>query len=242
VSTRRRRDGSTAVFPHFVLDRAKPGTVVVNSRGKRFVNESTSYHLFGERMLEPAADGGSNASVFLLADHPALLKYGLGMVRPGAPGIRRFLRDGYLVQAPTIKALADKLGIDARALQETVDRMNLFARSGQDQDFQRGATVYQRNLGDPAVQPNPTLGPIQVAPFSAVRLHVGDIAASVGLVTDEAARVLGEEGPIEGLYAVGNDMQSVMGSAYPGPGINLGPAVVFAYAAVQAAKAPGLLA
>lgn len=187
-------------------------------------------------MLEPAADGQSNTSVYLVADHRALLKYGLGMVRPGAHGIRRFIREGYLAQAPTIEALAGRLGIDARALQQTVERMNLFARTGLDEDFQRGQTVYQQNLGDPAVQPNPTLGSIEVAPFSAIQLQVGDIAASAGLVTDEAARVLGENGPIQGLYAVGNDMQSVMGTAYPGPGINLGPAIVFAYAAVQAAK------
>jgi len=242
VSTRQRADGSIAAFPHFVLDRAKPGTVVVNSRGNRFVNESTSYHLFGERMLERAADGQSNSLAYLVADQGALVKYGLGMVRPGARAMRRFLRDGYLIQAPTIRALANKLGIDPQALQDTVERMNVFARTGIDEDFHRGETVYQRNLGDPAAGPNPTLGPIQVAPFSAIRLHVGDIAASAGLVTDEDARVLDENDPIPGLYAVGNDMQSVMGSAYPGPGINLGPAIVFAYAAVQAAKRQAPLA
>ena len=36
--------------------------------------------------------------------------------------------------------------------------------------------------------------------------------------------------PIPGLYACGNDMQSVMGGTYPGPGITLGPALAFAYA------------
>ena len=236
VSARKRVDGSVAAFPHFVLDRAKPGTVVVDASGKRFVNESTSYHLFGERMLERAMDGHPRSPVYLVADHEALVKYGLGMVRPGAHGIRRFLRDGYVIQAPTIQALADKLGIDSQALQHTAERMNHFARTGIDEDFHRGETVYQRNLGDPDVRPNPTLGPIQVPPFNAIRLHVGDIAASVGLVTDEDARVLHDNDPIPGLYAVGNDMQSVMGSAYPGPGINLGPAIVFAYAAAQAAK------
>ncbi len=36
----RRRDGSTAVFPH-IWDRAKPGIVAVNSAGRRFVDERT---------------------------------------------------------------------------------------------------------------------------------------------------------------------------------------------------------
>jgi predicted oxidoreductase len=157
------------------------------------------------------------------------------MVRPGTRRFGRFLKDGYLTQAPTLAALAGRLGIDATALQETVERMNTFAQTGVDPEFQRGSTAYQRNLGDPAVQPNPTLGPIATPPFSAIRLHVGDIAASAGLVTDADARVLAGDEPIPGLFAIGNDMQSVMGNAYPGPGINLGPAIAFAYAAVEAA-------
>ncbi len=231
VSVRQRRDGSTAVFPHFVLDRAKPGTVVVDVHGRRFVNESSSYHRFGERMLERGVD-----PAFLIADQRALVKYGLGMVRPGGRRLGAFLRDGYLTRAPSLEALARRLGIDTAGLQATVDRMNRFALTGMDGEFERGSTAYQRNLGDPAVQPNPNLGPIAAAPFYAIRLHVGDIAASVGLVTDVDARVLRGDTPIDGLFAIGNDMQSVMGSAYPGPGINLGPAVAFAYAAVQAAR------
>src|SRR6266699_3184206 len=41
--------------------------------------------------------------------------------------------------------------------------------------------------------------------------------------------------PIRGLFAVGNDMHSIMRGAYPGPGVTLGPALVFAYAASKAA-------
>ena len=83
--------------------------------------------------------------------------------------------------------------------------------------------------------PNPTLGPIEQAPFYAVTLYPGDIGSIVGLATDADARVLRDDEPIAGLFAVGNDMQSIMGGAYPGPGINLGPAIVFACAAAQAA-------
>ncbi|MET0167418.1 MAG: FAD-dependent oxidoreductase [Vicinamibacterales bacterium] len=236
VSVRTRRDGGTAVFPHFVLDRAKPGTVVVNARGNRFVNESTSYHCFGEGMLKRDSDSASNAVAYLIADRRALVKYGLGMVRPGGRGIAGWTRDGYLTEAPSVAALAGRLGIDGPTLQATVARMNHFATTGMDDEFHRGTTAYEKNLGDPAVRPNPTLGPITEAPFYAIRLYPGDIAASTGLVTDASARVLRGDEPIDGLFAAGNDMQSVMGGAYPGPGINLGPAIVFAYAAVKAAK------
>ena len=157
------------------------------------------------------------------------------MVRPGGRGIGDFVRDGYLVEASSLGGLAGRLGIDAAALQFTVDRMNRFAQGGVDEDFQRGGTAYQRNLGDPAVVPNPTLGPIEQPPFYAVTLYPGDIGSIVGLATDADARVLRDDEPIDGLFAVGNDMQSIMGGAYPGPGINLGPAIVFACAAAQAA-------
>jgi succinate dehydrogenase/fumarate reductase flavoprotein subunit len=236
VSVRQRADGSTAVFPHFVLDRAKPGTVVVNAAGKRFVNESTSYHLFGEKMLERDAAGRCNGEAFLIADHRAFVKYGLGMVRPGGRGLRSFLRDGYLLRAASLDDLASGARIDPAALRATVDAMNRSAQTGIDEAFHRGETAYQKNLGDPAFGPNPTLGPIGQAPFYAIRLFPGDIAAIAGLVTDADARVLRDDAPIPGLFAIGNDMQSVTAGAYPGPGINLGPAIVFAYAAVKAAQ------
>ncbi len=231
VSVRRRADGSTAIFPHFVLDRGKPGTISVNSAGRRFVNESTSYHLFARAMYK------SNKSVptipaFLIADAQALRKYGLGMVRPGGRGLKPFLEDGYLVEAPTLSALAGKLDIDAAGLEASVQRMNEFARTGVDTEFGRGSTDYHRVNGDATHGPNPNLGPIATAPFYAVRLLPGDIGAATGMVTNGNAQVLKRDGnTIPGLYAVGNDMQSVMGGVYPGPGITIGPGLAFAYAA-----------
>lgn len=231
VSVHPRRDGSTAVFPHFVLDRAKPGTLVVDPRGERFLDESSSYHLFGERMLAHGAD-----HAWLIADAQAVRRYGLGLVRPGARGLARLVREGHIVQAPTLASLAERLQLPAPALARSVERFNALARAGADEDFGRGTTPYQRNLGDPSVLPNPTLRALSEAPFHAVRLQPADIAGSRGLRCDGHARVLGPQGPIPGLHAVGNDMQSVMGASYPGPGINLGPAVVFACAAAQALR------
>src|SRR5690606_35657373 len=141
-----------------------------------------------------------------------------------------------LQQAPSIEALAQRLGLPAAALAGSVERFNAGARAGVDADFGRGRTAYQRHLGDPSVSPNPTLRPLTEGPFYALRLQPADIAGSRGLLTDAQTRVLGPQGPIGGLHAVGNDMQSVMGAGYPGPGINLGPAVVFAYAAAQAMR------
>jgi len=239
ASIRRRRDGSQAVFPHFVLDRGKPGTLAVDSHGRRFVNEAISYHQFALEML---ANGKSAIPAFLVADAAAVRKYGLGMVRPGGWGTKAAIADGYLVAADTIEQLAAKLEIDPGNLRETVDTMNGYARTGRDLDFARGSTVYQNHNGDAsAAGPNPNLGQIATAPFYALRLYPSDIGTSAGLVTDDLARVLDSaDRPIAGLYACGNDMQSIMGGTYPGPGITLGPAIAFAYvAASDATRASG---
>ncbi|MES2512194.1 MAG: FAD-dependent oxidoreductase [Pseudomonadota bacterium] len=238
VSIRKRADGSQAVFPHFVMDRAKPGMLTVNQAGRRFVNESTSYHLFALAM-QNAHEVTPSVPAYLVCDARALRDYGIGMVRPGGKGLAPFLADGYLTQGGTLVELAQKLGIDAQGLQASVAQMNAFARSGVDTDFHRGETAYQHNMGD-ATQGNrnPNLGALNEAPFYAVRLYPGDIGASTGLQTNAEAQVLGDNGaPISGLYAVGNDMHSVMGGVYTAPGITLGPGLVFAYLAARHALA-----
>jgi len=236
ASIRRRADGSNAVFPHFVLDRGKPGTLVVDGNGRRFVNEAISYHQFALKML---ANEKSAIPAFLIADAIALRKYGLGMVRPGGWGTKAALADGYLTAGDSIEQLAQRLNIEPVNLRATVQQMNEYARSGRDLEFGRGSTAYQNHNGDASAGgANPNLGPIATAPFYALRLYPSDIGTSAGLVTDDAARVLDAGNrPIARLYACGNDMQSVMGGTYPGPGITLGPAVAFAYLAASDAVA-----
>jgi FAD binding domain len=243
VSIRTRADGTQAVFPHFVMDRAKPGMVTVNQAGERFVNESTSYHLFALAM-QNAHQASPAIPAYLVCDARALHHYGLGMVRPGGKGLAPFLADGYLTQGASIEELAHKLGIDATGLQSTISKINAYAATGIDPDFHRGTTAYQHNIGDAATgTKNPNLGTLAQAPFYAVRLYPGDIGASTGLVTDADARVLQpSEGDsagqaIAGLYAVGNDMHSIMGGVYPGPGITIGPGLVFAFLAARHAVA-----
>jgi len=231
---RKRSSGEPAVFPHFIFDRGRPGTITVNRRGQRFVNEALSYHPFAQAMFEADAKSPS-IPAYLIADETALRKYGLGMVRPGRWGRAQFLKDGYLTQAESLAELATKLGIDQSNLAATVARFNQFAKIGVDEDFARGSTDYQRiTAGDMNHAPNPCLGPLETPPFYAVRLFPGDIGAATGFVTDESACALRRDGSrIEKLYACGNDMHSIMGGNYPGPGITLGPAIVFAYIAVR---------
>jgi len=238
VSIRQRADGSTAAFPHFVMDRGKPGMLAVDSQGHRYVNESTSYHLFGIAMQTHHAKTPC-IPTWLVCDTGALKRYGLGMIRPGGKGLAPFLADGYLKKGQTLNELAQQIKVPAEHFQTTIARFNTMASQGVDTDFQRGTTDYQRANGDATWPgPNPCLGPLTEGPFYAIALYPGDIGAATGLVANEHAQVLNAHGvAISGLYACGNDMHSIMGGVYPAPGITIGPAITFGYLAAKHAVA-----
>jgi 3-oxosteroid 1-dehydrogenase len=145
------------------------------------------------------------------------------------------------VKASTIEGLAEKIGVDPAALAATVARFNGFARAGNDEDFHRGDSGYDKYYGDPTNKPNPSLGVIDQAPFYAIKIVPGDLGTKGGLRTDVHARVLRADGTaIEGLYAAGNTSSPVMGHTYAGPGATIGPAITFGYlAALHLASAGG---
>jgi succinate dehydrogenase/fumarate reductase flavoprotein subunit len=232
-SVAKRADGTTAVYPHIVLDRAKPGLIAVGRSGRRFTDEAVSYHEFTRAMYRTG-----NVPAWLICDRRFLWKYGLGMIRPLTLRLARHVASGYLHTADTIEALAKAIGVVAEGLTEAVRRHNDFARTGIDADFGKGGNAYDRANGDPTHQPNPCLGQIERAPFYAVRVEPTPLGTSLGLRTDANAQVRDAAGePIGGLYAVGNDMQSVMGGEYPGAGAQLGPGMTFGYlAALHAVK------
>jgi succinate dehydrogenase/fumarate reductase flavoprotein subunit len=236
VSIVPRPDGSKGLFPHLVLDRAKPGLIAVNSAGRRFVNEAASYHDFVLGMFDSNKTTPS-IPAWLVCDASFLGKYGLGIIYPGHRHPRKFVDSGYLVTADTLAELAGKIGADPAQLESTIVRYNGFAQAGVDIDFGKGETELNRFNGDAAHNPNPCIGPLATPPFYAVAVWPADIAVSTGLATDADARVLDTDGnAIPGLYACGNDMASVMAGSYPGPGTTLGPAIVFAYRAAMHAK------
>ncbi len=230
VSSFTRDDGSVAIFPHTVTDRGKPGSLVVDGHGRRFVNEALSYHEFVRAML---AAGMTRA--FLICDQAFLRRYGLGPIAPVFPRPQRWIRRGYLTAAGDGAGLARALGLDPETLAATLAGFNADAARGEDRAFGRGNDAYQRHLGDPERRPNPCLAPLTTPPFYAITLYPADLGTSAGLATDAGGRVLDDAGvAIAGLYACGNDMASVMDGAYPGPGITLGPALTFAYLASRA--------
>jgi succinate dehydrogenase/fumarate reductase flavoprotein subunit len=238
VSVTTRKDGSTARFPHLMADRAKPGLIAVNRLGERFFNEAENYHDFG-RMMMGADRNADQQPVHLVCDASFVRRYVFGAVPPLASERRRAVRSGYLIEAATIADLARRIGVEPAALEATLEQYNQGAAEGRDDRFRRGSTAYNRYLGDARVRPNPCVAPIAKPPYYAIRVHVGDLGTAYGLAADLHSRVLDARGqPIEGLYACGNDRNSIMGGFYPAGGITIGPALVFAYlAATHAAGA-----
>lgn len=231
VSIKKRVDNTQAVFPHFILDRGKPHMLAVNQEGQRFVNESSSYHLFGVEMLKQ-----DTLPVYLITDQTGIYRYGLGMLHPHSSQktINQFVKEGYITKANTLMNLAVQLKIKSVTFEETIKSFNQYAKKGIDPLFNRGSTNYQRVNGDPSYTSNPNLGPILTAPFYALALYPGDIGSATGIKVNPDANVFGlDDKPIAGLYAVGNDMHSIMEGSYPGPGITLGPGLVFSWRAVK---------
>ncbi|WP_441236200.1 FAD-dependent oxidoreductase [Bradyrhizobium sp. 930_D9_N1_4] len=232
-------DGHVSVFPHIMLDRAKPGLLAVNRSGRRFVNEADSYHDFVAAMLRSNASAASAMPAFLICDRAFIRDFGIGLVHPGTKNLKMFLQANYLIAGETIEELARKIAVDGERLAETVERYNRHAETGVDEDFGRGSSPLNRFNGDPRTRPNPCLRRIGPGPYYAVAVWPSDLASSAGLSTDSCARVLSRDGKVlSGLYAVGTDSSSIFRGTYPGPGTMIGPAVVFGWcAAMDAAGA-----
>ncbi len=226
-----RPDGTWGPILHSI-NHGKPGMLAVLPDGKRFADESLSYHDFVERMIASAAPGTA-AGAFIICDQRAFAKYGLGYAKPFLP-MRKLLDSGYLMMGSTVELLAKAAGIDAVALRQTIDEYNRHAVKGADPQFGKGGNRYGHFLGDLSHQPNPNIAPLDQGPYYAVWMYPGDIGNFAGIRTDHRARVLRRDGGVvDGLYAVGNDMRSVFGGTYPGGGSLIGPAMTFGFIAAR---------
>lgn len=235
VSLVPKADGSEGRFPHLV-ERAKPGLVMVLRNGQRFANEADAYHDVMQALFK-ATPQGAPYEAFLVCDHRFQRRYGLGRARPRPFALGYWLRNGYLKRAHTLAGLARACAIDGAAFERTIAEYNQHAVAGHDPHFHRGESAYNRIQGEADHRPNPCVAPIVDPPFYAVKIVPGSLGTFAGLKTNEDAQVLDREGKaIEGLYAVGNDMASVMGGHYPAGGITLGPGMTFAYIAAHHAS------
>jgi succinate dehydrogenase/fumarate reductase flavoprotein subunit len=233
VSLVPRANGEYVHFAH-LIERAKPGLIAVNAIGRRFVNEADSYFDFVKALL--AQSTAENAPIaWLICDHRFIRHYGLGAVKPAPVPLGRFVKNGYLKRATNLGDLARACEVDPVQLEATVKRYNTQARAGIDADFSKGDTAYNRAQGDTSVNTaNACMAELLQSPFYAVKVVPGSLGTFAGLQCSTDAQVLNQRGSaIPGLYAVGNDMNSMMRGHYPSGGITLGPAMTFGYLAAH---------
>ncbi|MET0765850.1 MAG: FAD-dependent oxidoreductase [Blastococcus sp.] len=224
------RSGRVGTYPH-IVDRGKPGLIAVLSTGRRFVNEADGYYQFTSAMIA-AAPAGEEVAAWLICDYAFQRRYPFGMSKPFPVPVWPYVRSGYLKRGATLEDLARTCGIDPAGLADTVASFNRNAVVGEDPEFGRGRSAFNRGSGDPEHTPNPSLAPIEKGPFYAIKVLPGSFGTFAGLKADASSRVLTAEGePVPGLYVAGSDQANVMGGHYPSGGINIGPAMTFGYIA-----------
>lgn len=223
-----------------LAERSLPGSLVVSQDGTRFINEATDYMTFGQTLFEKADAGEPVDSMWLVFDKKYRDSYMLaGVLFPGMPIPEEWYEAGIAVTADNPHDLAEAMGVPEEAFVQTLRRYNQLSMLGEDHDFGRGDSAYDRYYGDPTVTPNPNLRPLSSTLY-AVKMVLSDLGTCGGLIADENGRVLNEEGNvIPGLYALGNNAANVFGRTYPGAGATIGQGLVFGLiAAKDAANRP----
>lgn len=215
-----------------VWDRCFPHSLIVDTTGKRYLNEAGPYMEAGQAMIRRHRELNTDHSWIILESRHRN-RYAFGLAPPRfTPG--EWFETGYLKKADTLEGLADAIGVHPGTLKETVAHFNTMVANGRDADFARGETAYSRFYSDERVKPNGNLGAVERGPFYAAKIYPGDVGTAGGLLTDEFARVLNKDGqPIAGLYAAGNTSASVFGPMYPGAGASIAASMIFSLIAVN---------
>jgi 3-oxosteroid 1-dehydrogenase len=211
------------------FERQGPGSIMVNRHGQRFANEAQNYNDLA-RVLhswDSANNQTLNTPAHVVFDQSYLERYGIMDHRAGDP------TPAWLIEAPTLADLASRISVPPENLEATVERFNVNALQGEDPDFGRGSSEYDRYWGDANNPwPNPSLGPLQYGPYYALEVVNGAFGTCGGVATDGNGQVLDVDGnTIPGLFAAGNTTESPYAAGYPGAGATLGPLMTMAYLA-----------
>ena len=202
---------------------AMPHCIIVDRTGRRYCDDSYWVDIVAKTL----APGDRHLPFFLIWDDEHRRDYGLGGTPPGGayPG-------GWVESAPTLRELAERLGVDGEELERTVTSFNLHAARGEDPEYGRGANaLVVKWTGDPHHEPSPVLGALERPPFHGMRLRfVGTAIGSSGVHIDPDGHVVNDEGgPIDGLYAVGSCAAlTTTGTGY-NSGFALGRGLTLAY-------------
>ena len=218
-----------------LAERSLPGSLIVDQSGNRFVNEATDYMSFGQRLLERERSGNPVDTMWIVFDQKYRNSYVFGAeLFPRMRIPQSWYDAGIAHQSDNIAELGGMIGVPQEQFMATVSRFNEMSRAGDDSDFHRGRSAYDRYYGDPTITPNPNLRALDKGPFYAVKMVLSDLGTCGGLRADERARVLREDGSaIDGLYAIGNTAANAFGATYPGAGATIAQGLVYGYIAAH---------
>lgn len=232
TSSKESKAGHRDARPNFLAsasERALPGSILVNRKGRRFVNEAMNYNALGFALhtFDPAAYEWPNLPYWLIFDSRYTSRYRMFTSVAGeAP-------PPWATRADTLQELAALIGIDGEGLADTVQRFNKFAANGHDDDFGRGDTTWDHWVGDSSLPaPMSCLGEIDQPPYYAIEMEAGVNGTCGGPRANADAQVIDwNDRPIEGLYVCSNTMAAVTAGAYGGGGGTLGPGMTFGFIA-----------
>lgn len=222
-----------------LAERSLPGSFIVDQTGRRFTNESSDYMSFGQLVLERERAGDPIESMWIVFDQKYRNSYMFAAgLFPRAPIPGSWYKAGIAHQGTNAAELAESMGVPVESFSDQFRRFNEDAAAGVDSEFNRGASAYDRYYGDPTVEPNPNMRPLDHGPYFAVKMTLSDLGTCGGLRADDRARVLREDGStIDGLYAIGNTAANAFGHRYPGAGATIGQGLVYGYIAARDAAA-----
>ena len=166
---------------------SRDNTVLVGANGKRFVDEKDSGYMT-QKLNGPVFDQMHRDGlgyVWAISDQASL----------DEKGVKRGLDMAFVI-ADTFEELAEKMGLDAATLSETLTNYNAYCDAGHDPEFGR-LKLAKLN-----------------APYCAVRVTPCEIITYGGIARNENAEVICADGAvIPGLYTAG---EATASSAYMG--------------------------
>lgn len=222
-----------------LAERSLPGSLIVDQTGNRFTNEAADYMSFGQHVLGRERSGNPVESMWIVFDQQYRNSYVFAAeLYPRMRLPQSWYDAGIAHQSGSMAELARMIGVPEAPFVATVTRFNEMSRAGDDSEYHRGRSAYDRYYGDPTITPNPNLRALDKGPFYAVKMVLSDLGTCGGLRADERARVLREDGGvIDGLYAVGNTAANAFGTTYPGAGATIAQGLVYGYIAARDAAA-----
>ena len=141
------RNGRVGVYPH-IVDRGKPGLIAVLADGRRFVNEADGYYDFVSGWSRPSRPA-SRSQAWLICDHTFQRRYPFGMSKPFPLPVWPYVRSGYLKRGAPSRSWPATAASTRSAWNRRSRSSTGTPALGEDPEFGRGTTPFNRGSGDP---------------------------------------------------------------------------------------------